>query len=43
MAKATFYFVITMLVVVDVIQVRHQKKRLAKKGKAACLSRIPLS
>ena len=34
MAKATFYFVIAILVVVDVIQSRYQKKLLAEKAAA---------
>ena len=33
MSKATFYFVIAVLVAVDVIQGRYQKKLLAKKAK----------
>lgn len=34
MAKATFYFVIAILVIVDVIQSRYQKKLLAEAGAA---------
>ncbi|MFT5882530.1 MAG: putative tellurium resistance membrane protein TerC [Crocinitomicaceae bacterium] len=36
MSKATFYFVIAVLVAVDVIQGRYQKKLLAKKTKQHC-------
>jgi len=35
MAKATFYFVIGILVVVDVIQSRYQKKLLAEAGRSS--------
>ena len=35
MAKATFYFVIAILVVVDIIQSRYQKKLMAEAEKAA--------
>ena len=34
MSKATFYFVITVLVLTDVVQTRYQKKILAKRGMA---------
>jgi len=34
MSKATFYFVITVLVLIDIVQTRYQKKLLAKKAAA---------
>jgi hypothetical protein len=35
MSKATFYFVITVLVLVDVVQSRYQKKLLRQREAAA--------
>ena len=32
MAKSTFYFVVTALVIVDIVQSRYQKKLLAAKA-----------
>jgi predicted tellurium resistance membrane protein TerC len=34
MSKATFYFVISVLVLTDLVQTRYQKKLLAKRGKS---------
>ena len=35
MTKTTFYFVITILVLIDIVQSKYQKKLLAKKQKAS--------
>ena len=39
MAKSTFYFVLVVMVLVDIVQGRYQKKLLAKKEHEAELAR----